>query len=118
MPLSTEVGRGPGDIAADEDPAPLPQKGHSPQFSAHVYCGQIAGCLRMPLGMEVGLDPGDIVLDGGTQQLPQIRGTAPNFRPISNVAKRSPISATAELLSQGSVSMLLRQGECVFVYRV
>jgi len=23
----------------DEDPAPPPPKGHSPQFSARVYCG-------------------------------------------------------------------------------
>jgi len=32
-----------------------------------------------------------------TAPLPQ-RGTAPNFRPMSIVVKRSPISATAELL--------------------
>jgi len=43
----------------------LPPKGHSsPHFSANVYCGQTAGCIRMPLGKEVGLGPGDIVLDG------------------------------------------------------
>jgi len=29
-------------------------KGHSPQFSAHICCGQMAGW-KMPLGMEVGL---------------------------------------------------------------
>jgi len=40
------------------------RKGHSPQFSAHVYCGQKAGCIRIPLGTEVGQGPGDIVLDG------------------------------------------------------
>ena len=34
------------------------------QFSAHVYCGQKAGCIKMPLGMEVGLSPGDFVLGG------------------------------------------------------
>ena len=46
-------------------PSPPPQKkGHSPQFSAHVYCGQMAGYIRIPLGTEVGLSPGDIVLDG------------------------------------------------------
>jgi len=40
MPLSTEVGLSPGDIVLDGDPVPL-QKGHSPQFLAHVYCGQM-----------------------------------------------------------------------------
>ena len=33
-------------------------------FSAHVYCGQTAGLIKMPLGTEVDLGPGDIVLDG------------------------------------------------------
>ena len=52
----------------------------------------------MPLGMEVGLGPGDIVLDGNPAP-PTERGTAaPTFRPVSFVAKRSPISATAEHL--------------------
>jgi len=46
----------------------------------------------MPLGMEVGLGLGDIVLDG--DPAPPERGTAaPSFRPMSIVAKRSPISA-------------------------
>ena len=41
----------------------------------------------MPLGTEVGLGPGDIVLDG--EPAPPKRGTqAPNFRPMSVVAKR------------------------------
>jgi len=49
----------------------------------------------MPLGTEVGLDPGDIVLDGDPA-LRTKRGTAAQtFRPMSIVAKRSPISATA-----------------------
>jgi len=34
------------------------------QFSAHFYCGQTAGCIKMPLRMEVGLSPRDFVLDG------------------------------------------------------
>jgi len=37
MPLGREIGLGPGHIVLDRDPAP-PPKGHSPQFSAHVYC--------------------------------------------------------------------------------
>ena len=41
----------------------------------------------MPLGTEVGLGLRDIVLDGTQLPLPQ-RDTAPNFRPMSVVAKR------------------------------
>jgi len=53
----------------------------------------------MALDMEVGLGSGDIVLDGAQVPLPtQKGGTAPNSRPMSIVAKRSPISPTAELL--------------------
>ena len=33
------------------------------QKSAGVYCGQVAGWIKMPLGTEVGLCAGDIVLD-------------------------------------------------------
>ena len=43
MKLGMEVGLGPGYIVLDGDPAPIPQKGHSPQFMAHVCCGQTAG---------------------------------------------------------------------------
>jgi len=43
---------------------PPPLKGHGPQFSAHVGCGQTAGWTKMPLGVEVGLGPGDFVSDG------------------------------------------------------
>ena len=75
MPIGTEVGLGPDDIVLHGDPAPLPKKGAEPQFSAHFYCGQTAGCIKMPLVMEVGLSLGDFVL-------------APNFRPMSFVAKR------------------------------
>jgi len=63
MPLGMEVGLGSGHIVLDGDPAP-PNKGHSPHFSVHVYCGQTAGWIKMPLGMKVGLGPGHIVLHG------------------------------------------------------
>jgi len=46
---------------------------------------------------QVGLGPGHIVLDGDPAP-PSQRGTAPSFRPVSIVAKWSPISATAEHL--------------------
>ena len=58
--LCTQLGLSPGDFVLDEDPAPLPKKGaQPPNFSAHVYCGQTAGWIKM-----VGLSPGDFVLDG------------------------------------------------------
>ena len=48
----------------------------------------------MPLGKVVGLGPGHIVLDGD----PVPTAAPPHFRSMPIVAKRSPISATAELL--------------------
>jgi len=42
----------------------LPKRGRSPQFSAHICCGQMTGWIKMPLGREVGLSPDNIVLDG------------------------------------------------------
>jgi len=49
----TEVGLGPGNIVLDGDPAPLPKKGAEPppNFPAHLYCCQMAGCIKVPLGM-------------------------------------------------------------------
>jgi len=65
MPLGMEVRLGPRDFVLDGDLAPLPQKGaEPPKFSAHVYCGQTAGWIKMVLGMEAGLSPRDFVLDG------------------------------------------------------
>jgi len=57
----------------------------------------------MKLVVQVCLGPGHIVLDGDPDP-PQKRDTASNFRPMSIVAKRSPISATAELLCKFSVN--------------
>jgi len=97
MSRGMEVGLGPGHIVLDGDPAPPPEKGaEPPQFSAHVYCGQTAGWIKMSLDANVSLVPGNIVLHG--DPAPRRRCTAPNFRPMSIVAKRSPISATAEHL--------------------
>ena len=88
MPLGMKGGLGPGDFVLDGDPAPPQKRGHSPiQFTAHVYCGQMAGCIKMPLGTEVGLGPGDTVLDGDPAPPRQKKGTAPNFRLMSIVAK-------------------------------
>ena len=84
-----EVGLVPGHIVLDGDPAPLPEKGTEPLFSAHFYCGQTAGCIKMPLGIEVGLSPGDFVFDGDPAIPPQKGGGAPSpiFGPCL-VAKR------------------------------
>ena len=146
MKLRTEVGLGPCHIVLDGDPAPCSPKGYSPQFSAHVYCGQTAGWTKMPLGIEVDLGPATLCYMGtplpspkkwgtapsifgpmfvvllwpndwmdqhvtwyGARSQPRphcVRwesncppeGTAPNFRPMFIVAKRSPISAAAEHL--------------------
>ena len=84
MSLGTEVGIRPVDLV----------------LLTHVYCGQTAGWIKMAFGPEVGLDPGHIVLNGDPATLPT-KGAQPppaNFRPMSIVPKRSPISATAELL--------------------
>jgi len=75
----------------------------------------------MKLGKQVGLDPGHTVLDGDPAPSTERDTAAPTFeiyghslclrtynpRPMSIVAKRSPISATAEyLLSQVSIAQL------------
>ena len=52
----------------------------------------------MPLGKEVGLGPGHIVLDGDPVGTQPPAAAPPDFRPMPIVAKRSPISATAELV--------------------
>jgi len=87
MPLGMEVGLGPRNIVLHADPAPTPQGAEPPQFSAHVCCGQTVGWIKM-LGMNVFLSAGHIVLDGDPAPTPSKRGTAPNFRAISIVAKR------------------------------
>jgi len=51
-----------------------------------VCCGQTVGRIKMKLGVQVGLVPGNIVLDG--DPAPPKKGTAPNFRLMSVVAKR------------------------------
>jgi len=58
MPLSMEVGLGPGHIVLGGNPALLSQKAAQPtymgrKFSAHVYCDQTAGWIKMPLGTKV-----------------------------------------------------------------
>jgi len=70
-------------------PISISPKGHSPQFSAHICCGQMAGWIKMPtVRMEVGLGSGDLVLDEDQAPFPKKGAEPPNFRPMSIVAKR------------------------------
>jgi len=78
MKLGMQEGLGPGHSVLDGDPPLPPLKGHTPQFSAHICCGQMAVWIKMPLGMEVSLGPGDIVLDGDPAPPPQKGGGAPS----------------------------------------
>ena len=100
MPLGMEVRLGPDNIVLDGDPATPQSSGTAPlpQFLAHVCCGQTAGWIKMPLGMEVHLSPSHVVSDGDLAPQRKRGTAAPSFWPISIVAKRSPISATAEHL--------------------
>ena len=53
MPLNMEVhvGLSPGDFVLHGTLLPLPKKvAEPPKFSAHVYCGQTAGWIKMVLG--------------------------------------------------------------------
>jgi len=61
-------------------PTTLPKRGAEPfpQFSAHFYCGQTVGCIKMPLGMELSISPEDFVLDGNPP-LPENGAESPQF---------------------------------------
>jgi len=50
-----------------------------PHFSAHVYCAQTAGWIRIPLGTEVGLGSGDIVLDWNPDLPTERDNSSPHF---------------------------------------
>ena len=79
MPLGMEVRLGPSDFVLDGDPASLSKnRGLSPQFSADICCGQMAGWIKMPLGMEVCLSLGDCVR-WDLAPPPQKGGGAPKF---------------------------------------
>jgi len=71
---------------------PPPQKGYSPQFSVHVYCGQTAAWIKMPLGTEVGLGSDDIVLGGDPAPTPHKGGRAPQFSAHFYCGKRMDAS--------------------------
>jgi len=58
-------------------------------LSVTVYCMQMVGRIKVKLAMQVGLVPGHIVFDADPAgSPPKKKGTAPNFRSMSVVAKR------------------------------
>ena len=60
-------------------PTSPPPKGHSPQFSAHICCGQMAAWIKMSLGMQLGLGAGDFVLRGDPAPPPKNGRSPPQF---------------------------------------
>jgi len=96
MSLGTEIGLGQGDIVLDGDPAPLTRGTALPLFGP---------CLFWPNSW---MDQDATWYGGRPRPRPHgvrwghrspERGTAaPSFRPMSIVAKRSPISAAAKHL--------------------
>jgi len=82
MPLGMEVGLDHRHCVRSGPSSPA-QKGAepSPQFLAHVCCGQTAAWIKMPLGMEVGLGPGHIVRDGDSVPLSKKGAQPPIFSP-------------------------------------
>jgi len=69
----TEVDLGPGHIVLDGTKLPLLKKWPEPlpQFSAHAYCGQTAGWIKMALGVEMGFGADHFMLDGDPAPLPK-----------------------------------------------
>jgi len=77
---------------------PPPKKGQSPQFLAHVYCGQTAGWIKTSLGTEVDLGPGHFVL-GGFQAIGERGTAAPSF--LLLILSYNKSSAVAEMGDRG-----------------
>ena len=76
MSLGMELGLDLGDFVLDGDPVAPSQKGGEPaKFSAHVYCDQTAGWMKLVLSMVVGVSPGEFVLDG--DPAPSHKGAEP-----------------------------------------
>jgi len=79
MKLGMQVGLGPGHIVLDRDSAPLPKKGWSPRFSAHVGCGQMAAWIKISLDMKESLGPSEwLCVRWGPAPRPQTGGRAPH----------------------------------------
>jgi len=74
-----DVGLSPGDFVLDGEPVPAPRQGGGApppkKKSAHVNCGQTAGCIKMPLGMEIGLGVRERHCVGCGPSSPRKKGT-------------------------------------------
>ena len=90
MPLVTEVGFGPGDVVLDGDPAASPSKRCTAPSFRSMSCGQTVWHRSRPRPRPHSVRRDPVTFCKGAQQ--------PPLRRTSIVAKRSPISATAELL--------------------
>jgi len=63
-----------------------------------MYCGQTVGWIKMKLGKQIGLGLATLLDGDPAPPPPKGHSLTPKFRPMSIVAKRSLISATAEHL--------------------
>jgi len=101
MPLGMEVGLGPGDCVRWGHSYPQ-EKGHthSTQFLAHVYCGQTAGWMKIEDATWYGSRPRPRphCIRRGPSSPQKGHSIPPLFGPCL-LWPRSPISASAELLS-------------------
>jgi len=114
MPFGTEVGLGPDDTVLDGDPAPpSPKKEQSPQFPTHFYLLWPNGCMDQDATWYGGRPwPTRHCVRRGLRSPSRKGGTAPNFRPMSVVAKQldglichlvwKKASAQATLCSMGT----------------
>ena len=60
--------------------SPSHKGGRSPQFLAHICCGQMAAGIKMSLGTDAGLGLGDFVLDGEPAPPSPKRGAEPHLQ--------------------------------------
>ena len=86
----------------------------TPPILAHVYCGQTAGWMKTPLDTEVDLGPGVPSYSRKGHNSPPLFGPCLLWR-------RSPISATAELLLEDTahhLSVLFSERELTFTFAI
>ena len=69
-----QTDRRTGDSIANVNEPP-----HQKLLSAHFYCVQTVGHIKMSVDMEVGLSPGDFVLDGDPAPYPKRGRSPPQF---------------------------------------
>jgi len=77
MKLGMQVGLGPGHIVLDGDPAPLPQRGTTPNFRPISVAAKWLHRSRFHLVWRQASARGDFVLDGDPAPLPKKGGGAP-----------------------------------------